>query len=176
MTQAATPFVAESIAGPRCGGCRLTEQTCAREYPCCENCTHFAEPERPLDLTPDRPRQEPPMTTPIRDTITDLLARARPITDSKIRRAVARVDQAHAQLREALTDHEGKAAARREVERLERQLAEARSKLRGGSTAPRNRGNRAPEEPVPCRKGCGRMCNTAAGRVSHERNCTGQAA
>lgn len=88
-------------------------------------------------------------------------------------------------------------AAAAEVERLETQLREARAKLskrRGGSGTVRKQPDPATRKPLsdrqravlaanrekqfgewPCRNGCGRISTTAAGRSSHERNCTGVA-
>jgi DNA-binding transcriptional MerR regulator len=88
-------------------------------------------------------------------------------------------------------------AAAAEVERLEAQLRAARAKLSGrragGGSTPMQRDPEA-KKPLSdarraqlaelrkkqvgewlCRAGCGRVSTTAAGRSSHERNCTGGA-
>lgn len=168
--------------GPACSGCQATEQTCARSYPCCEQCSHFAEAEQPVDFTPDLPvrRQEPAMTAPttIGNAEPALVQRARGITDKRITAALARYDDVIVRLRELIHDYDSKAEARREVERLEKQFADARAKLRGGSGRPRPASNGLPKRvdtPADCRK-CGRTCKSAAGRASHERDCTGNAA
>lgn len=98
--------------------------------------------------------------------------------------------------REAKERAEREAAAA-EVARLEAQLREARAKLskrRGGSGTVRKQPDSTTRKPLsdrqrevlaanrekafgewPCRNGCGRVSTTAAGRSSHERNCTGVA-
>jgi hypothetical protein len=69
-------------------------------------------------------------------------------------------------------DDAAREAARKDVERLERQLAEAKAKLRGAptpkaETTPRNT---APKGIHPCRnEGCGRVFDTGQGRSLHER-------
>lgn len=129
---------------------------------------------RALDETTQRAtsRQEPTMTQPpALLSNTELLARARQITTRPpISAAVKRVDAAIDRLRDVMTDHESKAVARREIERLEAQLAQARAKLRGGVSVKAPRA--VEDQQLECRKGCGRTSPNPQGRAAHERFCT----
>lgn len=114
---------------------------------------------------------------------TDLLVKAAGIDDKRIQAALGRARKAMVDLAGLIETYEGKAAARSRIARLEAELRIAKAELAGPGSATAHGGEtgrggytRKPEEPVECRKGCGRMCSTAAGRVSHERNCTGNAA
>jgi plasmid stabilization system protein ParE len=120
--------------------------------------------------------RRPPVTTPTfhRDSLTEMIEKAKQLPTKSIASAARRVEDAIQRLRDVIADDDGKRAARREVERLEQQLADARAKLRGRAGAPRARGAVIGE--FPRTKGCGRVCTSGPGRSAHERHCTGQAA
>lgn len=63
---------------------------------------------------------------------------------------------------------EAKEKARAEVARLERQLREARARLRGKPAASSSK----PAGEFACRKGCGKVSPNPQGRGAHERHCT----
>lgn len=122
-------------------------------------------------------RQEPTMTQPPQaphTTTSELLARARQLDHKTIQTAVKRVDTAIERLSEVMTKHESQARARLEISRLERALADAKAKLRGGvSTKP---AGTPPSGSYECRKGCGKVSPNSQGRAAHERFCTRSAA
>lgn len=233
------------MTGESCSGCARSEAACARDYPCCTDCTHFTAPEVPISFAadgrlragenvcgteagylrhrraghppcdacraahaaagrarkdrrnPDRPRRpETAMTTPTpittapgqtahTPTVSELLARARQVNDPKVTRAAAKVEAAALALRDALTDVEENTAARREVERLQRQLAAAKARLRDGVKRPLSDAQRAnlarmreaANTPVDC-PDCGQTFRNKPGLSSHQRGgkCTGRAA
>jgi hypothetical protein len=68
-----------------------------------------------------------------------------------------------------------KQKARADVERLQRELAAARAKLRGNTRTTPPPIARPAGDPLPCRKGCGRTSPRPQGRAAHERHCTGPA-
>lgn len=131
---------------------------------------------------PPRHETNPVLAQRIADS-TDLLVKAASIDDKRIQAALGRARKAMVDLAGLIEHHESKSAARNRIARLEAELRIAKAELRGepGSATANGGGTgkggytRKPEAPVECRKGCGRMCSTAAGRVSHERNCTGAA-
>lgn len=91
----------------------------------------------------------------------------------KVRSLLREDQEKHAAKRQA---EAAKAAARVEVERLERQLREAKAKLRGGkkeaatSSSEQPRATTAPKGEYPCRnEGCDDIKDTPQGRSLHER-------
>lgn len=64
----------------------------------------------------------------------ELVARGLTSGEKRIERAAARAQAALDALRDLLDEHEAQAAARAEVAKLEKRLAEARAKLRGGGS------------------------------------------
>lgn len=91
---------------------------------------------------------------------------------NKLRALIVEDQEKHAARRQAEAE---KAAARAEVERLEKQLAAAKAKLRGpakpkpvGKTE--TKANTAPRGEYPCRnEGCDEVITTPQGRGLHER-------
>lgn len=233
-------------SGACCDACPSSEQDCARNYPCCADCTHdFGEHietrtctgcHQPFEYNPNaanakrcpecrapkpdlphlasrctnpyagtdtgyyyhlRKYGTPPcdackaahtaaarkrdnraprpigaaMTTPAAPpTHSELLARARQIDTKAVQRILDKIDTAFTELRTVLADEESKAAARRDVQRLERALAEAKAKLRGGSRPVATIGAAS----HPCRvAGCTRTFDNGQGRALHERRAHG---
>lgn len=110
----------------------------------------------------------------------ELVARGLTSGDKRIARHAAKVQAGLDRLRDLLDAHDSKAAARADVERLERQLAAAKAKLRGSTPRPRPRsansgGQRTFENRLTCSK-FGRKSPTAQGRAAHERHCKGGSA
>ncbi|MGZ4597437.1 MAG: hypothetical protein ACXV3V_10970 [Actinomycetes bacterium] len=106
-------------------------------------------------------------------------------TVAKVRNLAARIEGDLDRLRSLIAEHsaaeqarrdaaKAKAAARAEVERLEKQLRAAKAKLRGGTPEPTS--STPARSALDCRKGCGRTVNGPAGRAAHERHCTGTSA
>jgi transcriptional regulator with XRE-family HTH domain len=121
------------------------------------------------------------MTTPATSSpIALLLEQASGHGNRRVRNLAEKIESHLADLRDLMAQDVEREKARQEVADLERRLAEARAKLRGGTTAtatPREPG--APDgrtAPLPCRKGCGKVCSGGQGRAAHERNCAHQAA
>lgn len=136
-------------------------------------------------MTTPTPITTAPGQTAHTPTVSELLARARQVNDPKVTRAAAKVEAAALALRDALTDVDEKTAARREVERLQRQLAAAKARLNGGVKKPLSDAQRAQlarmreaaRTPVDC-PDCGQTCGNKAGLSAHRRGgkCAGQAA
>lgn len=85
------------------------------------------EPPKPAPITPGtRPAQR------------DLIEVGKASTVAKVRKAADRAEVAMQRLAEAVEETRATEAARREIERLEQELRDAKAKLRGGTTtAPR---------------------------------------
>lgn len=117
-------------------------------------------------------------------------ASAHPV--AKVRTLAGRIETALDQLRALIIEHaaaiaakhaaeEQKATARAEVERLARELAAAKVRLKGAPVAALSPVVRpAPAEKpangrtalMECRKGCGAQLHGGQGRAAHERRCT----
>lgn len=118
------------------------------------------------------------MTTPTPDTIGLLLEQASGHGSPKVQRLAGRIEGLLDDLRGLIKASEAQEETRQEVARLERQLAEAKAKLRGGTVAvrtiaPAREGDKR-KEPMDCRK-CGKTCSGPQGRFAHERHCQGEA-
>lgn len=115
------------------------------------------------------------MTTPTASGIGLLLEQASGHGSSKVQRLGNKIEGLLDDLRALIKASEAQEETRQEVARLERQLAEAKAKLRGKPVAVRavgtGTGSVRNTEPLPCRKGCGRVAAGAQGRAAHERNC-----
>lgn len=141
----------------------------------------------PKDVRPAQPSTNPAAAaTPPRasDSLDTLLEVAREHPSKRIQNAASRINTCAQQLRELLRQDDEKnaarrkieaekAEARREVERLEEQLAAAKAKLRrkgtvSGSTS--RRGRPLPKGHHPCsHASCDRVFDTPQGRSLHER-------
>lgn len=66
---------------------------------------------------------------------------------------------------------EAKEKTRAEVARLERQLREAKARLRGKPATSATPRAAKPAGEFPCRKGCGKVSPNPQGRAAHERHC-----
>lgn len=114
------------------------------------------------------------MTTPItaaQGALDGMLLRARQSNDRKVQTAVQRADDALDRLRGALSDAEGRREARARIERLERELREAKAALRGKPTPPQqDKKPRPVGEPAACPK-CGKVCANGTGLSAHSRHC-----
>lgn len=151
-------------------------------------------PERPLATggIVERPRPTVPGPQPISaptvngDDTMALLNEAKAHASKRIQSAADKALDAIGRVRDLIAEDEerhsakrkadaAKAAARAEVERLEKQLAEAKAKLRGGkapkpATAAKATRNTAPKGDYPCRlDGCDKHYDTPQGRSLHER-------
>ena len=131
--------------------------------PCIDAAARYAQ---------DRKR---PMTTPAPSPLGLLLEQATAHSSPKVQRLARRIetqlDDLRTLMKESVAEHE----ARAEIARLEQQLATAKAALKTGR-APRVPGGgsavTARSEPLPCRKGCGKVSSGPQGRAGHERSCT----
>jgi transcriptional regulator with XRE-family HTH domain len=118
------------------------------------------------------------MTTPTASPLALLLEQASGHGSKRVRGLADKIEGLLDDLRALISQDAEKEQTRQEVARLERQLAEAKAKLRGGTvTAIRSGGGSGSgrREPTPCRKGCGAMPLGNQGRGVHERHCTYEA-
>jgi transcriptional regulator with XRE-family HTH domain len=121
------------------------------------------------------------MTTPSTSSASPLallLEEASGHGSKRVRRLAEKIEGHLDDLRALIAQDAEKEQARQEVIRLERALAEAKAKLRGGTvTAITASGTKRTRnvDPLPCRKGCGASSAGAAGRSAHERHCTYEA-
>lgn len=124
------------------------------------------------------------MTTPAPSPLARLLEDASGHGNARVRRLAARIESLFDDLRDLIAASGEQEKARQEVARLERQLAEAKAP-KGGKPAvvassdprpERTEGIARNRDPLPCRKGCGKVSAGAQGRAGHERFCDGTAA
>lgn len=101
----------------------------------------------------------------------ELLARADSMDDKRVQGALGRARKAMTDLAAQVHRYESQDEARSRVAALEEELRAARAALRG-STPTRNTKHVTSNEPLACRKGCGRTSPNPQGRAAHERHCT----
>jgi multidrug efflux pump subunit AcrA (membrane-fusion protein) len=123
-------------------------------------------------------REKARMTTPTPIGIGLLLEQASAHSNPKVKRLGDKIEGLLSDLRALIKASEADEQVRQEVARLERQLAEAKAKLRGGKVAavrPISDGTaNGRTTPMECRK-CGKVCAGGQGRAAHERVCQAQA-
>lgn len=125
-------------------------------------------------------REKRKMTTPTGASgIGLLLEQASAHGSGKVQRLGSKIEGLLDDLRALMKATEAQEEQRREVARLERQLAEAKAKLRGkpSTVVPESSddasiGINRNLEPLVCRKGCGKVSAGAQGRAGHERFCS----
>lgn len=117
------------------------------------------------------------LTVPVQSPIARLLEDASGHSVAKVRALGEKIEAQLDALRALIAEHreaeqakqralEEKAQAKREVQRLEAELAAAKAKLRGKpTTAP------ATADGTPCAHGCGRTFTRPAWRTKHEQTC-----
>ena len=91
--------------------------------------SHAYNDSCPLALPPIPPMPIPP-EEPMTDTITELIERGQDHASKRVQTAADRAEEAIEKLRELLDAEDAKAETVAEITRLERELAEARARLR----------------------------------------------
>lgn len=122
-------------------------------------------PERPVPFaTPARPVDQPARPS--------LIAAGRASSNKSIRALADKVDEQMRTLAQRLREDESNAAARAEVQRLERELAAAKARLKGESKTPPSSAPKPPKAAgtYPClADGCDRTFERSQARASHTR-------